>query len=526
MEDQLLGAPAVHHDELEVGPTMTRIVGIDLGTTNSLVAITRPGGSPSVVLNADGSNLTPSVVLFEQDQTLVGGIAKNAAKTSPDNYVQFVKRQMGDAHWRFVDTWDREYRPEEISALILRKLIQDAAMALGEEVADAVITVPAYFDDVRRKATRDAGLIAGLTVHRLVNEPTAAAIAFGLDAQAKGTIFVFDLGGGTFDVTVMRSTGTEFEVIATDGDRNLGGYDFDNALMRHAAQRIQADGGPDVLDDIKLEYDLREQCERVKHRLSTMDKATIYLQVGARSFEIDVTRSEFEALTRDLLERTEVLAEGVLDDAHVRWSDVDHLLLVGGSTRMPMVRAMIERVSGKKPVVGVNPDEAVALGAAIVATAAQAKNEGGGLPAPVSFNDITSMSMGVVAVDEDRNFLRYNSIIIERNHPVPADEARVYQTLDHHQREIEIEVTEGNEEDMLHVKILGKQTLALPPGLPKYSPIKIIMKYSIDQFILIEAWDLTNNKRLGEPFELEHPNLLKRSEVAALRESVALRTIQ
>jgi molecular chaperone DnaK len=499
---------------------MTRIVGIDLGTTNSLVAVSRPGGSPYALANSEQSNLTPSVVFFEASRELVGAVARRAAQRSPDDYVQFVKRQMGDPHWRFVDSYDREYRPEQISALILRQLVADASANLREPITDAVITVPAYFDDVRRKATRDAGEIAGLKVHRLINEPTAAAIAYGLERLATGRIFVFDLGGGTFDVTVMNASHGNFEVVATDGDRNLGGYDFDNALMLHVAENIRNQGGPDVLDDTVLEFDLREKCVQAKHDLSAVETASIYVTGTIR---VDITRSDFERLTRALLDRTEVVAGGVLDDARLTWADIDHILLVGGSTRMPMVREMIERISGKRPVTGVDPDEAVALGAAIVAATVEAAERGE--RGPASYRDATSKSMGIVAVDPDRNFLRYNSIIIRQNQPIPVEQSELYSTVDHHQREVLLEVTEGNEEDLMHTTILTTQHLALPPGLPRDSPLKVTMSYSLDQMIFVEVIDLTNNRSLGK-VELQHDNLLKRGEIAQMRESMAQRGTQ
>lgn len=514
----------------------SRAVGIDLGTTYSSVAIMRPEGRPSTIINREGETLTPSVVLFaDDDQVLVGSTARRAAATMPADCAQFVKRQMGDPHWRFVDSRGREYRAEEVSALLLRRLAEDAELSLGEPVRDVVITVPAYFDDARRRATLDAGEIAGLRVLRLINEPTAAAIAYGLDAarpagftpgRATGNIFVYDLGGGTFDVTVMRVRAGDFDVIATDGDRNLGGFDFDNALMRFVADRVIDEGGPDLHDVLLLEADLRDKCELAKRQLTTVDQASIFITAAEQNFRIQVTRAQFEQMARPLLDRTEITACGVLDDAGLTWADIDHVLLVGGSTRMRMVREMIQRISGKQPVTGVNPDEAVALGAAVVAeaTAAQAAEATGTATslARIAVRDVTSQSLGIIAVDKE---VRQNTIVIPRNTRIPAKYDRIYYTVEFDQRAVEVEVTEGEDEDLAYVTVLGARPIPLTPGLPRNSPLKVTMSYDIDGVIHVELFDVTNRTPLGE-FELDRPYNLDKTEVDMMRTELATREVQ
>lgn len=506
-----------------------KAVGIDLGTTYSAVAVVRAEGKPGLVINREGETLTPSVVLFSDDQVLVGSTARRAAATMPADCAQFVKRQMGDPHWRFVDSRGREYRAEEVSALLLRRLAEDAEMALGESVRDVVITVPAYFDDARRRATLDAGEIAGLRVLRLINEPTAAAIAYGLDTMAEGTFFVFDLGGGTFDVTVMRARRGELEVIATDGDRNLGGFDFDNALMAYVADQVRDQGGPDLHDVLVLEADLREKCELAKRQLTTVDQASVFISAGGTNYRVQVTRELFDELCRPLLDRTEVTAAGVLDDADLTWDDIDHVLLVGGSTRMRMVREMIERISGKAPATGVNPDEAVALGAAVVAEAASAApRPAGEEPSPATavsrmqIRDVTSQGLGVVALEHG---IRVNTVVVPRNTRIPAKHERIYYTVENNQRAIEAEITEGEDEDLAYVTVLGTRPITLTPGLPVNSPLKIVISYDIDSVIHVEVVDVTNNKSLGE-FELDRPYNLDRDEVHEMRTQLAAQEVQ
>ncbi|MBO0892596.1 MAG: Hsp70 family protein, partial [Acidothermales bacterium] len=306
---------------------MAQALGIDLGTTFSAVAVVGADDRPAVLRNREGENITPSVVLFSDDQVLVGSTAARTAATMPDDCVRFVKRFMGDPHWSFVDSRGTEYRPEEISAFILRRLADDAELALGTRVDDVVVTVPAYFDDARRKATLDAAEIAGLHALRLVNEPTAAAVAYGLDETEHGTCLVYDLGGGTFDVTLMRIAGGEFDVLATDGDRNLGGFDFDNELMLRVNAFVGERGGPDLFDGGVLEADLREKCELAKRTLTNVPRASVFVSADGANHQVQITRAEFEELTASLLDRTRTILESLLEAAGVGWDGIDHILL-------------------------------------------------------------------------------------------------------------------------------------------------------------------------------------------------------
>ncbi|WP_420121164.1 Hsp70 family protein, partial [Nakamurella sp.] len=347
--------------------TIGRAVGIDLGTTYSAIAALGPDGRPVILANREGERITPSVVLFHDDGALVGSAAKQAAADAPDDVVQFVKRRMGDRSWAFVTSTGEEVDAESVSAAILRRLKVDAELALGEPVTHAVITVPAYFDDARRQATIDAGEIAGFTVLGVINEPTAAAVHDGLETGMQGNVLVYDLGGGTFDVTVMRIDGNDFRVLSVQGDRNLGGFNWDNELMRYIADQVHRESGVDPLEDDLLEAELRDKAERAKRALTTTPETRVVLRVDRRSYSVKVTRALFDELTRGLLARTRSNVELALADARLAPSDIDELLLVGGSTRMPMVRELLTAMIGRPPRAGGYPDEAVALGAAVQA---------------------------------------------------------------------------------------------------------------------------------------------------------------
>ncbi len=302
---------------------MGHTIGIDLGTTYSAAARVNELGKPELLVNRDGDRITPSVVLFQDELPIVGTMAKRSAATAPLDVVQFVKRSMGDPTWKFETSGGTSYRPEEISAIILRRLKDDAELVLDGEVTNAVITVPAYFDDAPRRATMDAGRIAGLDVRRVLNEPTAAALAYGIDTAVDGTVLVYDLGGGTFDVTVMAVEGGEFDVLATHGDRNLGGFDFDNLLMRLLDDAFRAAGGPSLLEDPEAEADLREKAEIAKRSLTTVEQTRVVLAAGGVTKVIPLTRAAFEDVTSSLLSRTRDIAEMVVDDAGLDWAKVE-----------------------------------------------------------------------------------------------------------------------------------------------------------------------------------------------------------
>jgi molecular chaperone DnaK len=485
-----------------------RAVGIDLGTTYSAVAVLRETGEPEILPNRDGEDITPSVVLMQAvgdgDEPLVGTMAKHSAASAPDDVVQFVKRHMGDPSWRFDSTSGGSYTAEEVSAIILKRLKEDAELALGEPVVDAVITVPAYFDDARRTATKHAGKIAGLNVLRVLNEPTAAALSFGLDTSAEGTVLVYDLGGGTFDVTLMRISNGEFEVLGTDGDRNLGGFDFDNRLIEYLAQKVEADGGPDLLGDPAQVAVLREKAEMAKRSLTTVATTTVHVSAEGKPYRVQVERVEFERMTADLLRRTEDLTEMVLEEAGLTWPQVDHVLLVGGSTRMPMVRALVERLAGKQADRSVHPDEAVALGAAIQAAVEQSASAGADLALldgkPLVVADVTSQSLGVITVGDDLR-TKLNTIVIPRNTKIPSKLSQDLQTIRDNQTALDVEVTQGDDTNPDYVVVVGSKTLPIPP-YPAGAPVRVSYAYDIDQTIFVELTDLTTNQLLGT-FEVD-----------------------
>lgn len=506
---------------------MGHTIGIDLGTTFSAAAKVNQLGKPEIILNRDGENITPSVVLFQDEIPIVGTMAKRSAASSPLDVVQFVKRAMGDPTWRFETTGGTSFRPEEISAIIIKRLKEDVELALGGEVTDAVITVPAYFDDAPRRATMDAGRIAGLNVRRVLNEPTAAALAYGVDSQTEGTFLVYDLGGGTFDVTVMRVQQGEFEVLATHGDRNLGGFDFDNLLMRLLNDRYQEQGGSDLLADDTAEADLREKAEIAKRSLTSVEQTRVVVAKDGVSKVIQVTRAEFEDVSSALLSRTRDIARMVVEDAGLAWQQIDRILLAGGSTRMPMVRAMITELAGKEPERSINPDEVVALGAAIqahiteveAAAAGTQNGEPDNLPVLASgftmprIRDVTSQGLGAIALkrnarhDDDME----NVVIIPPNTKIPAKRGQIFETLQDQQTRLKVEVTQGDDEDPAYVRMVGEQTLDIP-AYPKGAPFEIVYAYDIDQTVFIEVVDKTTGEQVGT-FEVHNVATMDENEV-------------
>lgn len=496
---------------------MSATVGIDLGTTYSAVAVVREGGRAEIVPNRDGERCTPSVVLFQDDDSvLIGTMAKRSAAVAPLDVVQFVKRQMGNPSWKFDTANGRQYSPEEVSALILKRLKEDAEVYLGEgEVTDAVITVPAYFDDAKRRATRDAGRIAGLNVLRILNEPTAAAIAYGQQAHKDGTILVFDLGGGTFDVTIMSIQGDSFEVKATDGLHELGGKDWDDRLMGWLNQRFREAGGSDLTATFELEADLREKSEAAKRTLSQAPSAKVVLTDGATTEIIAVDRQSFQEITADLLHQARDLTISLVEESGLDWSHIDHVLLVGGSTRMPAVAAMLEEISGTAPLRSGNPDELVALGAGIQA-AVEAPSCG--LPAQTLLvQDVTSHGLGVLIQDTTTGKM-VNSIIIPRNSRIPAKRSEEFSTVVDDQTQVRVQVTQGDDPEPEFVRLIGEQTIDIPP-YPAGAAVRIGYAYDIDQLVSISVFDVTAQRQLGS-FEVHNDaNLDEEQFKNALRQN-------
>lgn len=508
-----------------------KIFGIDLGTTNSAIALFK-NEEAQVLKNLDGYEITPSVVFFTgtdangDDESLVGEQAKNSAATAPNNVVQFVKRFMGQHGnaYNFIAPSGKEYTPEMISALILKKVCQGAEQYVGSgNVKDVVITVPAYFDDARRVATKQAGKIAGLNVVRVINEPTAAAIAYGLDKSQNGKVLVYDLGGGTFDVTIMEINGGDFDVIATGGDAQLGGVNFDQKIMSIIIRQLGEKGCVIDDEDDALMAELREKAEKTKIQLTTIETSRPVFTINGKTYRIEISRNDFEKESELLMQRTEFLLDEVLAAKSLSWSDIDELLVVGGSTRMPMVKKMLERLSGKEVTYKVDPDTAVCLGASIFASTLSA--EGGkeletpsttlapysGVANRIRVSDVTSQSLGVITLDGYDHSKKVNTVIIPHNTKIPAKRSEVVYTVCANQTKIEISVTEGNDTELEYVKVIGSSILDIPP-YPENSPVEIIYAYDADQTIYIEVIDRVSNQSLGT-FEIDRTSNLSEDAV-------------
>jgi molecular chaperone DnaK len=447
-----------------------------------------------------GGRITPSIVMFDGDQVTVGEQAQNALQYRPLDVVREVKRQMGNQAWHFMAPDGKTYGAEEISAFVLTRLKLDAEQKLGVPVKKAIVTVPAYFDDAKRRATQDAGEIAGLDVLRIINEPTAAALAYGIDGGNEGTVLVYDLGGGTFDVTVMRVAAGHLEVLFSGGDSRLGGMDWDNALMTFLDDMNVAQGGTTLLDDPSSLEALRMASRQAKHALSNRDSTAVYLPGGAAS--VSLRREQFEELTEGLVERTALKTEEVLEKAGCSWSQIDRLLLVGGATRMPMVIQRLEKISGKKPSHEVNPDEVVALGAAIQgALLDETKSggvvtEGGLILTRVQVEDVTAHSLGVEAIGE--HGMPYNAIVLPAGTKVPARGSELFQTMAPNQQVWESKVLQGEEQDLEWVTVIGTGTIRLTGRYPACAPMEVVLEYDANGVVHLFAIDRVSNLPIGE----------------------------
>ena len=467
---------------------MGKIIGIDLGTTNSCVAVME-GGNPTVITNSEGARTTPSVVAFLKDgERIVGQVAKRQAVTNADRTIISIKREMGTNYKVNID--DKAYTPQEISAMVLSKLKADAEAYLGETVSQAVITVPAYFNDSQRQATKDAGKIAGLEVLRIINEPTAAALAYGMSDKDQ-TILVYDLGGGTFDVSILEIGDGVFEVLSTNGDTRLGGDDFDNRIMEYLVSEFKKTDGVDLSTDKVAMQRLKEAAEKSKIELSTMTTSSINLpfitadQTGPKHMDITLTKAKFDELTSDLVDKTITCIRNAMRDANVTPSDISEVLLVGGSSRIPAVQEAVKREMNKEPHKGINPDECVAVGAARQAAVL------GGEETGVLLLDVTPLSLGIETMGG------VFTKLIERNTTIPASKSQIFSTAADGQTSVEVHVLQGEREMAQYNKTLGRFNLTgiapAPRGVPQ---IEVTFDIDANGIVKVSAKDLgTGNEQ-------------------------------
>ncbi len=474
----------------------SRAVGIDLGTTYSAIAIVNKHGVPEILSNAEGDRITPSVILFDDDEIIVGNYAKQAAVAYPEQVADFVKRYMGDPDYRFAYR-NESHGPDKLSSFILAKLKHDAEIKLGHPVKQAVVTVPAYFGDAQRRATKRAAEMAGLQVLQLVNEPTAAAFAYGLANIGRDMkILVFDLGGGTFDVTLAEIAGKEINVIATNGDHQLGGKDWDDALIRHIADRYEQTHQIDPLADIAAYHDLRQKCVSAKLSLSRRPQVKLFFDHEGKIVREEITQAQFEDLTSSLLSRCEALTRDVIEDAKVPAEDIDVVLLAGGSTRMPMVRNLVKTMFGRAAATDINPDECVAMGAALTAALESARLTGEAPPVDIRTHDVTSHSLGMVVFNEGQ---LKNSQIIRRNTRIPCERTRDnYVTTNEGQATMDLWLVQGESEDPMECAALGHfEFFGITPRPAGKTHLAVTFRYNANGIVEVESIDLNNGQTLS-----------------------------
>ena len=468
---------------------MGKIIGIDLGTTNSCVAVME-GGQPVVIVNSDGARTTPSVVGFAKNgERLVGETAKRQAITNPDNTISSIKREMGKSYKVSVE--GKQYSPQEISAMVLQKLKADAESYLGETVSEAVITVPAYFNDAQRQATKDAGKIAGLDVKRIINEPTAAALAYGLDNEQEQKIMVYDLGGGTFDVSIIEIGDGVIEVLATNGDTRLGGDDFDNKVINYLIDEFKRAENMDLSKDKMAMQRLKEAAEKAKKELSTTTTTNINLpfitmnQDGPKHLDVTLTRAKFDELTNDLVDRTMTPVRQALSDADLTANDIDKVLLVGGSTRIPAVQDAVKKFTGKDPFKGINPDECVAVGASIQGGKLSGEQGAGS----VLLLDVTPLSLGIETLGGVATKL------IDRNTTIPTSKKQVFSTAEDNQTAVDIHVVQGERQLARDNKTLGQFKLdGIAPARRGVPQIEVAFDIDANGIVNVSAKDLGTGK--------------------------------
>lgn len=506
---------------------MGAAIGIDLGTTMSAMAYVDAMGRPVMIHNHEGQTLTPSAVLIRGDERVVGDRAKRTAIAQPKNVAKLIKRGMCDPDFVFVDENEQKHRPEELSALILIKLKQDAEQRLGTEVTDAVITVPAYFAELERNRTKRAGEMAGFNVLDIINEPTAAAIAYGVGkGEPNKTILVYDLGGGTFDVTIMKTVGPdELQVLTSDGDRFLGGADFDADLSDHFVEKFEREHNVDLRKSGNLQTDqeFRDKAELAKIDVSADSEVDVTLSAAGKVLTVKLQRAEFESIISRHIAKTRDLTEKALQKTRLGWKDIDRVLLVGGSTRIPMVRVMIRELTGQEPEVGFNPDEVVALGAAVYAailSGVTVRNEKGHkLSDKLRLRNVTAHALGIIVVDDLRN-KEVNSIIIKKDTEIPADVTQTnYTTVEDNQTAVRLQVIQGEDEDPEKCIKVGEAVLQDIPAQPQGKPkIDVTLGYDKSGMISLVAKERTSGRDVRA--EIACPALMSQAELERSTERV------
>ncbi len=503
---------------------MTNIVGIDLGTTFSALAILNTIGKPEIVPNADGERLTPSVIFFDEenpDIIRVGIEAINSRHLNAQRSIRWIKRQMGDPDYhKNID--GRDWTAVELSALILKKLKQECSTEHGE-IRDAVISVPAHFDEVCRKATMDAGSLAGLNVIGIVNEPVAAALYYATTQKVSGKVLVYDLGGGTFDVTIMEVKGTQIDIICSQGDHALGGIDFDQQVLQILQQNYKDKFDTELInaDEDRAKYE--DEAEDIKKSLSRRPTAKKMLYGPAGSMRVEITRQSFEQAISSLISRTDILLEVALEEAGIKPSDIDKVLLVGGSTRIPLVQQRLEKMFGFAPEIAVNVDECVALGAALHAGLTMLREKPNEVPAGISsglkdinLTDVCNHSYGTICAPVDKETGRRiiaNRIILRKNTPLPCEASQTFYTMTEGQTELEITITQGEDTAPEYINKIATHKFKLPPDRPAECPIKVTYSYDVNQRMHCKFEDLESGKALEVDFCLDQNSKISKSSV-------------
>jgi molecular chaperone DnaK len=503
---------------------MSNLAGIDLGTTFSAIAILSNIGKAQIVPNAEGERITPSAVYFDEADTdviRVGIEAINSRHLNPDRSVRWIKRHMGDADYRLsID--EKDWTPQELSSLILKKLEQDAATECGE-ITDVVISVPAHFDEVRRKATMDAGTMAGLNVIGIVNEPVAAALYYATTRDVSGRVLVYDLGGGTFDVTILDINGKDINIVCSQGDHELGGIDFDKKILEMLEQAYRDKFGAELIscDEERAKYE--DEAEDVKKTLSRRDVAKKMLYGQAGSMRMEITRSQFEQAIEPLVSRTDILVEVILEEAKCQSGDINKVILAGGSTRIPVIRKHLEQKFGFAPETAVNVDECVALGAAIHAGLTKLRDEPdkvsagvwGGLK-DVKLSDVCNHSYGTICAPKDDETSRYvvqNGIILPKNTPLPCEKSQRFYTMVEGQTELQVTITQGEDKDPDYVNKIATEVFELPPDRPANQPIKVTYSYDVNQRMHCTFEDEQSGRTLEVDFCVGENDKLTRAGV-------------